>query len=62
MHTVPKRLIDDRRMLAIKGLILVPDQTEINRVGQQVIDLTATERGAALGSAGCKNMALGAQS
>ena len=44
LNTVPEVLVDDGGMPVGKGQFLVTDQSEINRVGEQVIDLAAAER------------------
>jgi hypothetical protein len=48
--------------LNAKGLILVADQSETDRVCEQIINLTAAKRIATLDATGGKHMSLGAQS
>ncbi len=44
LHPVPEIVIDDRIMLAEPDLLLVPDQPAIDRVGEDLVDLTPAMR------------------
>ena len=59
LNAIPKVLIDDCRVQTFKGLGLVPYQTQIHGVRQQVIDLTPAERRATLGPTRGKDMVFG---
>ena len=46
LDRIPSVLIDDRFMLTLVHLVLVPDAPGIDRVGQDVMDMSAVERAA----------------